>query len=179
MDEVRKLRYLDSRDLTGFIDGTENSKGDERAKAALIGDGDPEFAAGTCIFIQRYIHDLAKWSTLPVSDQEKIIGRRKLDNEELPPAVKPPTAHISRIAVEENGSELKIVRYNCPFGTLSKAGLLFIAYTRDFGIPQKMLSRMVGTSGDGLHDRLLDYTKPVSGATFFAPSIDMLSSLTA
>ena len=36
-EEIHGFRYLDSRDLTGFIDGTENPKGKARVAAALIG----------------------------------------------------------------------------------------------------------------------------------------------
>jgi putative iron-dependent peroxidase len=36
---------------------------------------------------------------------------------------------------------------------------------------------MMGVSGDGLHDRLLEFTRAVSGASFFAPSLRLLRSL--
>lgn len=179
VDDVRSMHYLDSRDLTGFIDGTENPKGAERAAAGLIGDEDREFAGGSYVFTQRYIHDLNKWASVAPGDQEKIVGRTKPDSVELSEDVKPPTAHISRVVIEENGEELQIVRYSFPYGTVKEAGLLFIAYTRDLAIPQKMLARMVGTSSDGLHDRLLEFTKAVSGAHFFVPSRELLALLTS
>jgi putative iron-dependent peroxidase len=180
MDEVHGFRYLDSRDLTGFIDGTENPKGArDRAAVALIGDEDREFAGGSFVFTQRYVHDLAQWGALPVGEQERVIGRRKRDSKELSEKAKPPTAHISRTVIEEFGEELEIVRHSFPYGTVSEKGLFFIAYTKDLAIPEKMLQRMMGVSGDGLHDRLMDYTHAVSGATFFAPSLKVLQSLTA
>ena len=83
MDEVHGFRYLDSRDLTGFIDGTENPKGRERAKVALIGSEDPAFAGGSYVFTQRYVHNLKKWAAVPQKEQEKVIGRRKRDSKEL------------------------------------------------------------------------------------------------
>jgi len=179
LEEVRGFRYLDSRDLTGFIDGTENPKGKrERSAVALIGDDDREFAGGSFVFTQRYVHDLAQWNALPVGEQEKVIGRRKRDSKELSEKTKPPTSHVSRAVIEEYGEELEIVRHSFPYGTVSEKGLFFIAYTRDLSVPAKMLSRMLGASGDGLHDRLMDYTHAVSGATFFAPSIKVLKSLT-
>jgi len=179
MDEVHGFRYLDTRDLTGFIDGTENPKGKQRAVAALIGKEDPAFAGGSYVFTQRYVHDLKKWATIPLTEQEGAIGRRKKDSKELSAKVKPPTAHISRVVILEQGEELQIVRHSFPYGTMMEAGLFFIAYTKDLTIPEKMLRRMFGTAGDGLHDHLMDFTRAVSGATFFAPSLKVLTSLAA
>ena len=178
MDEVHGFRYLDSRDLTGFIDGTENPEGDaERAEIALIGDEDPDFAGGSYVFTQRYVHQLAKWAAISDQEQEGAVGRRKADSEELPDDIKPPTAHISRVVIEEDGEELEIVRHSFPYGTLNEHGLFFIAYTKNLDIPEKMLRRMLGTSGDGHHDHLMDFTRAVSGAHFFAPSLEVLSQL--
>jgi porphyrinogen peroxidase len=176
LEEVHGFRYLDTRDLTGFIDGTENPKGAERAAAALIGGEDSDFVGGSFVFTQRYVHDFRKWMALDTRDQERVIGRRKRDSEDLGDA-KPPTAHINRVTIEENGKELKILRHSFPYGTVSEAGLFFIAYCRNLDIPERMLSRMFGTADDGIHDRLMEFTKPVSGATFFAPSLTVLKSL--
>jgi putative iron-dependent peroxidase len=177
LDEVHGFRYLDSRDLTGFIDGTENPKGRERAGVALIGEEDPAFAGGSLVFTQRYVHDLRRWATLPVREQERVIGRTKRDSRELADRVRPETAHISRVVIEEDGRELEIVRHSFPYARAGEAGLFFIAYTRDLAIPERMLTRMMGTAGDGLHDRLMDFTRAVSGATFFAPSLEGLRAL--
>lgn len=177
IEDVAGFRYLDSRDLTGFIDGTENPRGRARAAAALIGDEDPAFAGGSYVFTQRYVHDLARWNALPLKDQEGAIGRRKRDSKELSDKVKPPTAHISRVVIEEDGEELQIVRHSFPYGDLREAGLFFIAYARRLEIPVRMLRRMMGVSGDGLHDHLMDFTRAVSGAHFFAPSLKVLAAL--
>ncbi|MBI3797762.1 MAG: Dyp-type peroxidase [Deltaproteobacteria bacterium] len=114
----------------------------------------------SCVFTQRYVHNLQKWATVPQKEQEKVIGRRKPDSTELSDRIKPPTAHISRVVIEEQGQELEIVRHSFPYGTVSESGLFFIAYTKTLDIPEKMLSRMMGTSGD-----------------FFAPSLEVLKSL--
>ena len=178
MDEVHGFRYLDSRDLTGFIDGTENPEGDEeRAAVALIGDEDSAFSGGSYVFTQRYVHNLKKWATVSEQEQEGAVGRRKADSEELPDEVKPPTAHISRVVIEEDGQELEIVRHSFPYGTVDEHGLFFIAYTNNLDIPEKMLHRMLGTSGDGQHDHLMDFSQAVSGAHFFAPALDVLTKL--
>ncbi|MBF6568665.1 MAG: Dyp-type peroxidase [Candidatus Binataceae bacterium] len=178
INEVHGFHYLDGRDLIGFIDGTENPHGPEdRRRVALIGGEDPQFEGGSYIFTQRYVHDLTKWRTLDTHAQELAVGRKKPDSEELPRGIKPPSAHISRVVIEEQGKELQIVRHSFPYGNLSEAGLFFVAYTCDLRIPEQMLTRMVGASGDGEHDRLLDFTRAVSGANFFAPSIDLLRSM--
>jgi len=175
--DVVGFRYLDGRDLTGFIDGTENPKGKERAKVALIGKEDPDFAGGSYVFTQRYVHDLKKWGSIPLGEQEGAIGRRKRDSKELSDKVKPPSAHISRVVIEENGEELEIVRHSFPYGTVNEAGLFFIAYSKTLDIPERMLRRMMGVEGDGLHDHLMDFTQAVTGAHFFAPSLRVLKAL--
>lgn len=178
LDEVHGFRYLDSRDLTGFIDGTENPSGDaQRAAVALIGDEDPDFAGGSYVFVQRYVHKLNTWAALSEPEQEAAIGRSKADSKELPETIKPPSAHISRVVIEENGEELEIVRHSFPYGTLNEHGLFFIAYTRNLDIPEHMLRRMLGATGDGHHDRLMDFTQAVSGAHFFVPSLELLTQL--
>jgi putative iron-dependent peroxidase len=177
LEEVIGFRYRDSRDLTGFVDGTENPKGKERGPAALIGEEDPEFAGGSYVFTQRYVHDLSRWNRIETAEQEGIVGRTKKHDKELSDAKKPPTAHIARTVIEENGEELQIVRHSMPYGTTTEAGLFFVAYMRRFEIVEHMLRRMIGATDDGLYDRLLEFTKAVTGAHFFAPAVPMLREL--
>ena len=175
MEEEHGFRYLDSRDLTGFIDGTENPKTPKaRADAALIGNEDPDFACGSYVHVQRFVHDLKRWNFLSVPEQEEAIGRRKRNSKELSARVKPSSAHISRVVIQEGGKELQIVRHSFPYGTVSESGLFFIAYCRSLDVPEKMLRRMMGAAGDGWHDTLMEYTQAVSGAHFFAPSVEVL-----
>ncbi len=178
-DETHGFMYLDARDLTGFIDGTENPEGEEeRAEAALIGDEDPEFAGGSYVIAQRYVHKLHDWERLAEHEQEGIIGRSKPDSVELDDEIKPPTAHIARVVIEEDGEELEIVRHSLPYGSASgDAGLFFIAYAKDLSIFQKMLARMFGQGDDGLSDHLMQFTQAVSGGYFFAPSKERLAQL--
>ena len=179
-EDVAAFRRKDARDLTGFIDGTENPKEPgERAEWALVADDDPEFAGGSYVFTQRWVHDLAKWGTLTVAEQENVIGRRKPDSEELADDVKPETSHAARANLEVDGEELKIVRQSLPYGNADEHGLFFIAYCRTPDIPEQMFARMMGAAGDGLYDRLMDFSRAVSGAHFFAPSLAVLQSLGA
>ncbi|MBZ0253447.1 MAG: Dyp-type peroxidase, partial [Candidatus Methylomirabilis sp.] len=177
LDEVHGFRYLDARDLTGFIDGTENPKGAERAEVALVGKEDAAFAGGSFVIAQRYVHDLAKFGKASLAEQEGTIGRRKKDSVELSDKKKPASAHIARVVIEEDGEELEIVRHSFPYGTTSEHGLFFIAYNKTLDTFEKMLRRMFGVSGDGLHDRLMDFTRAVSGGFFFAPSLETLAKL--
>jgi len=177
LEDVAAFRRKDARDLTGFIDGTENPKGDARAEWALVTDDDPDFAGGSYVFTQRYVHDLAKWSRLPLAEQEDVIGRRKADSEELPDDLKPATSHAARSNLAVDGEELKIVRQSLPYGNTSEHGLFFVAYCRTPDIPEQMLARMMGAADDGIADRLMEFSRAVSGAHFFAPSLAVLARL--
>lgn len=179
LEETAGFRYLDSRDLTGFIDGTENPhEMEERAAVALLGDDAGEYAHGSFVFAQRYVHRLDKWKRINVDAQERVIGRSKLESIELDDAVKPATAHIARTVIEENGAELQIVRHSLPYGEASgEQGLFFVAYTKNISIIDRMLARMFGTDADGGSDRLLDFVTPVGGGYFFAPSQELWTSV--
>ncbi len=177
LDERVCFRYFDGRDITGFIDGTENPQfNDDRAEVALLPEDSSVFADGSFIFAQRYAHDLEKWKRLKVDTQEQIMGRTKLESIELDDEVKPENAHIARTVVEdENGEEMEILRHSLPYGDgKGDQGLFFIAYTKDLNIIDLMLNRMFGSSGDGIHDRLLHFVTPLDGAYYFAPSAELL-----
>jgi putative iron-dependent peroxidase len=177
IEEVNGFRYLDSRDLTGFVDGTENPQGEERAEVALVDKEDTAYAGGSYISLQRYIHKLKDWEKLPVKEQESVIGRTRTDDVELEDEAKPATAHISRVVIKENDEELEILRHSMPYGNSREAGLLFIAYAKTPDNFDRMLDQMIYSDSDGHYDHLMDYTQAVSGASFFAPSLDFLHSL--
>lgn len=180
LDERVCFRYLDGRDLTGFIDGTENPQfPDDRDEVALLGEDAGIFAKGSFVFAQRYVHDLDKWKHLKVDAQEHVIGRTKLESIELDDDVKPENAHVARAVIEDDeGEELEILRHSLPYGDgQGEQGLFFLAYTKDLTRIDKMLVRMFGTSGDGIHDRLLHFVTAVDGAYFFAPSEHLLEEV--
>jgi porphyrinogen peroxidase len=169
--------YRDSRDLTGFIDGTENPPVAEAHGVAVVPEGETG-AGGSFVIAMRWVHDLAAFHALSQPEQEGVIGRSKPDSVELADDVKPPTAHIARVVVDdENGEELEIFRRSVPFGTVAELGLYFLAFSADLSRFEIMLGRMFGTSGDGLSDRLVAFTKPVTGSFYFAPSVEALASL--
>mgnify|MGYP003602542604 FL=1 len=180
LDERVCFRYLDGRDLTGFIDGTENPQfPDDRDEVALLGEEAGIFADGSFVFAQRYVHNLENWKKLKVDAQEHVIGRTKLESIELDDDVKPDNAHIARAVIEDDeGEELEILRHSLPYGDgQGEQGLFFIAYTKDLTRIDKMLVRMFGTSGDGIHDRLLHFVTAVDGAYFFAPNEGVLEEV--
>lgn len=180
LDERVCFRYFDGRDITGFIDGTENPQfPDDRAEVALLGEDAGIFQDGSFIFAQRYAHNLDKWKKLKVDAQEQVMGRTKLESIELEDEVKPANAHIARTVVEdEEGEEMEILRHSLPYGDgRGDQGLFFIAYTKDLKIIDAMLVRMFGTSGDGIHDRLLHFVTPMDGAYYFAPSEELLEEI--
>ncbi|EHZ2653122.1 Dyp-type peroxidase [Vibrio vulnificus] len=173
VDETYGYRYLDSRDMTMFVDGTENPKAEKRAEVALIPDG--EFAGGSYVMVQRFEHHLPAWNRLNVSAQEKVIGRTKPDSIELDDV--PAASHVGRVDIKEEGKGLKIVRHSLPYGSVTGAhGLLFIAYCHTLHNFKAMLESMYGVT-DGKTDQLLRFTKAVTGAYFFAPSKEMLASI--
>lgn len=178
IETVQGFRYRDRRDLTGFVDGTENPAVDERAAVALVGSEDAQWAGGSYLHIQRYVHRMESWNKLPVKQQEAIIGRTKDSDEELPDEDRPLTAHISRVVIEENGEELQILRQSLPYGSPSgDKGLYFTSYCKTPAVFEQMLTRMVAPTDDGRVDHLLNFSRAVTGAAFFAPSIEKLRSL--
>jgi putative iron-dependent peroxidase len=180
-DEVQGFQYFDNRDLLGFVDGTENPQGQAAVGAVLIGDEDPAFAGGSYVILQKYLHDMAGWNALPTEMQERIIGRTKLANTDLDPALKPSSAHNALTIIVENGIEVKIVRYNMPFGQPGQGefGTYFIGYSKSPRTIEQMLENMFVGRPPGNYDRLLDFSRPVTGSLFFVPAASLLDSLAA
>ena len=125
----------------------------------------------------RWIHDLDAFARLTVDEQQGVIGRTKQDSIELPGDAKPATAHISRVEMSVDGQELEIFRRSVPYGTVTEYGLYFVAFSADPTRYDRMLARMFGTTGDGIRDRLTDFSRAVSGAYYFAPSLNALNGL--
>lgn len=179
IDEVHGFAYFDDRDLIGFVDGTENPVGGAVAKATIIGDEDAAFAGGSYVIVQKYLHGLAQWNALPIEEQERIIGRKKLSDIELDDAVKPTSAHNALTTIVENGEQLEIVRDNMPFGEIGKGefGTYFIGYARSPHRIEQMLENMFVGRPPGNYDRLLDFSRAVTGTLFFVPSATFLDNV--
>jgi putative iron-dependent peroxidase len=179
VDEVQGFRYFDDRDLMGFVDGTENPRGEAAANAVVIGDEDPDFAGGSYVIIQKYLHDLDAWNALSTEAQERIIGRTKLSDIELDDSVKPTSAHNALTTIVENGKEIKILRDNMPFGRpgYGEFGTYFIGYSRSPRTIEQMLENMFIGRPPGNYDRILDFSRAVTGNLFFVPSATFLENV--
>jgi porphyrinogen peroxidase len=168
--------HRDSRDLTGFIDGTANPMTDEAPEVALVPEGQPG-AAGSHVLVMRWVHDLDAFARLSVGDQERVFGRTRATSRELSAEDKPPDAHIARVEITDDaGGERPIYRRSVPYGTVTEAGLYFVAFSADRTRFDRMLSRMFGLE-DGVHDHLTDFSRPVTGSLYFAPSLTLLAEL--
>ncbi len=176
IEEERGFRFMDSRDLTGFVDGTENPKGRSRQDVALVADEDISFKGGSYVHVQKYAHNLSKWNRLPQKKQEDIIGRTKQDDIEYASEDKPLTSHIKRVNLKDaDGKSMEILRQSMPFGSLKEQGLMFISTCNKPTHFEEMLRSMVHGDGHGNHDHLMQFTKALTGSSFFAPSLDFLA----
>ena len=179
IDEVHGFRYFDDRDLLGFVDGTENPRGEAVTEAAIIGDEDPAFAGGSYVIVQKYLHDMDGWNALSTEAQERIIGRTKLSDIELDDSIKPTSAHNALTTITESGREFKILRDNMPFGSAAAGefGTYFIGYCRTPRVIEQMIENMFVGRPPGNYDRLLDFSRAVTGTLFFVPSASFLESV--
>jgi len=180
VDEVQGFRYFDDRDLLGFVDGTENPRGDEAVDAVLIGEEDAPFAGGSYVMVQKYLHDLDGWNALSAEAQERIIGRTKLSDIELDDSIKPTSAHSALNTIVQDGKEVKILRDNMPFGRPSHGefGTYFVGYSRSPGTIEQMLENMFIGRPPGNYDRILDFSRAVTGNLFFVPTRTFLEGVT-
>jgi putative iron-dependent peroxidase len=160
VDEVHGFKFFDNRDLMGFVDGTEN----------------PD-AGGCYVHVQKYVHDMDSWNSLSTEEQERVIGRTKLDDIELDDAVKPANSHLAlNVITDDDGTELKIVRHNMPFGEIGKGefGTYYIGYSRTPSVTERMLDNMFIGDPPGNTDRILDFSTALTGGLFFTPIADFL-----
>jgi porphyrinogen peroxidase len=166
-EETSSWPYQHDRDLTGFIDGTENPSLIEAPDVALVPDGEPG-AGGTILLLQKWVHDATAWESLPVAEQEAVIGRNKLDSAELDPV--PPGSHVASTDQERFGD---IFRRNMPYGTVTEHGTMFVGFSAEQRRLAAMLESMSGLA-DGPRDALTRFTRPVTGAYYFIPSLERL-----
>jgi porphyrinogen peroxidase len=170
--ELSGWSYRHNRDLTGFEDGTENPSLMEAPGVALVADGEPG-AGGSVLLFQKWQHASAAFRALSVQEQERIIGRTKVESIELEADVMPQDSHVSRTVIEEDGVEVDIFRRNVPYGTVAEHGTVFIGFSSHQRRLRRMLERMAGTEG-GIRDALTRYSTPLTGAYYFVPSLDAL-----
>lgn len=169
VDEQPGFIFRESRDLTGFEDGTENPPIDEAPEVALVPSDRPG-AGGSYALVMRWHHDLAAFEALSSEEQQAVFGRTKDGSLQIDE--RPETSHISRVVIDEGAGELEIFRRSSTFGDVRRHGLFFVAFSADPSRFEKMLGRMYGD--DGVRDRLTDFSRPEGGAYYFVPSLDDL-----
>ncbi|MFN8053458.1 MAG: Dyp-type peroxidase [Acidimicrobiales bacterium] len=180
--------YLDNRDLLGFIDGTENPDPEEAPEVVCLPDG-VAGEGGTHAIVQRWVHRIDAFEELPVTEQELVIGRTKSDSTEIADEVRPTSAHISRVVItdpsdDEDGEELEIFRRSIPYGDVEENGLQFVGFAPEPTRIERMMRRMFGQgtegrSDDAVRDRITEFSTPVSGSFYFAPSLEALQAAAA
>ena len=149
----------------------------EAADHVLIGQEDETYAGGSYVIVQKYLHQIADWNGLTTEDQERVIGRSKLANVEMPYYLKPADSHVALTVIEDpDGTEHKILRDNMPFGLIATGdrGTYFIGYARTPLVIEQMLTNMFIGNPPGTTDRILDFSTAVTGALFFVPTTDFL-----
>jgi putative iron-dependent peroxidase len=169
-DETSSWSYRHDRDLTGFIDGSENPTLLDAPMAALLPEGVPG-AAGSVLLLQKWKHHVAEWEALPVDQQERIMGRTKADSIEL--QNKPTDSHVARTDQDEFGH---IFRRNMPYGSIEDHGTMFVGFSADQKRLSKMLDSMAGLI-TGTRDALTRFSQPLTGAYYFVPSVESLRHL--
>ncbi|MFB9369818.1 Dyp-type peroxidase [Kitasatospora albolonga] len=177
VDEVQGFTYFDQRDLLGFVDGTENPEGNPAVEAVHVGDEDPDFAGGSYLIVQKYLHDLDGWDRIGSDEQERVIGRTKLSDIELPDGVQAPDSHVAvNQVLDEDGEERQIYRANMPFGSPGRGeyGTYFAGYCRTPEVTEQMLRNMFLGTDEASHDRILDFSTAVTGSLFHVPTADFL-----
>jgi len=166
-EETSSWPYRHDRDLTGFIDGTENPTLIEAPEVALVPDGRPG-AGGTILLLQRWAHDAPAWESLSDEEQERVMGRTKPDSVEL--EQRPEDSHVARTDQETFGD---VFRRNMPYGTVTDHGTMFVGFCAEQRPLEAMLESMAGLT-TGTRDALTRYTRPLTGAYYFIPSTEAL-----
>ncbi len=170
--DVRGFKYHENHDLIDFEDGTANPKTPQDKSAAA------QNSEGSSILLtQKWVHDLDAFNALDIAEQEKIVGRTKIENIELEGDDMPENSHISRTDVSVDGMAQKIYRRSMPFGNISELGLYFVAFACATQRLHIQLERMYGLADDDLYDALTDYSKAATSSYWYVPSFDILKKL--
>lgn len=160
------FQYDQNRDLTGYIDGTENPKKQAAIDAAIVGGEGIGLDGSSFVAVQQWVHDLDCFESMSGDEQDNTFGRHRSNNEEFDEA--PESAHVKRAAQESFDPEAFILRRSMPWVDGTRAGLNFVAFGKSFNAYEAILNRMVGAE-DGIQDALFGFTRPVSGAYFWCP----------
>ena len=170
VEQIRGFRYLDGRDLNGYIYASENPRGMKRREVAIVGEEDPDFIGGSYIHIQRYRHDLRRWNSLSIRQQEQVMGTTKEHNLVSPEQSESSHSVRGSCVMPESG-EVGLIKQGMPYGDMLSQGLFFVSCSASSRPFKAMLHSQIYGNGEGDYDRWLDFTSAETGAAFFAPSI--------
>ncbi|RUO78493.1 Dyp-type peroxidase [Pseudidiomarina taiwanensis] len=178
VEQIKTFRFLDGRDLTGFIEAPQNPRGLRRKQVALLSsEEDPQFSAGSYLFLQKFRHDLRRWEQLEVEMQEHVMGRNKRTGEKISEAVLSMVTHAQKARLlNDDEQPLRILQQNMPWGDLREQGLLGLYFSAQPADLISWLKRRYQEDHHGDYDPLLDYIEAVSNASFFVPSVDFLEA---
>lgn len=160
--EHRGWTYHGNQDLTGFVDGTENPRRLLAPSIVGVDRGKPGEDSCICLF-QPYEHTEFTWYQSNVDEQERAIGRTKLENRELKGDDRPDTSHVSRTDID-----VKIWRRNVAYGDMRYHGTLFVGFADEQWKMEDMLDRMTGA--DGVHDAIMDFMHVTGSGWYTVPS---------
>lgn len=177
IDDVQGYKYLDSRDMIDFVDGTENPKATARLDTVLVENDIELHQGGTYLLVQKYIDidNLLPWDRESAEYQSKVIGRSKMDDIELSDEEKPVWAHNAKSKVIMNDVEQKMFRQNRPFGNATEHGTMFVGFAGNPDVLTTSIKQMITADKDGFYDRLLDFVQAKTGGMYFFPSMTFLS----
>lgn len=176
IEDIQGFKYLDSRDMIDFVDGTENPKNEARMKAVLVADDIEIHQGGSYLTVQRYIDRQGLWDKQSTEYQEQVIGRTKLDDIEFEDDVKPVWAHTNKSKVVVEDKEIKMLRQNRPYGNAMEHGTMFIGLTASPVTMSTSLQQMVFADSNGHYDRLLDFVEAKTGTNYFIVSQTLLDT---
>jgi putative iron-dependent peroxidase len=167
-DVVDAFQFLDSRDLSGYVDGTENPKDDDAVAAAIASGQGAGLDGSSFVAVQQWVHDLDLLAAMAPAERDAVFGRRHADNEEIEDA--PASAHVKRTAQEDFQPPAFMLRRSMPFADARREGLVFVAFGHSLDAFVRQLRRMAGAE-DGIADALFRFTRPVSSASFWCPPV--------
>jgi len=168
VEEIDAFMYRGGKDLSGFVDGTENPKDEAALAAAIVAGRGPGLDGASFVAVQRWVHDLAAAEAMSQATRDSIVGRRQGSNEEIADA--PLSAHVKRTAQESFEPPAFVLRRSMPYGGIAEHGLYFIAYGESLDRFERQLRRMAGRD-DGIVDGLMAFTKAVTGGYYFCPPL--------
>lgn len=176
VEQLAGFRYLDGRQLTGFVDAPLNPRGQQRRHAALIdANRSPVFAGGSYLHFYRLLLDQKPWLQLSTAQQEEIMGYRKVDAKAVAVSEFNENSHLACWRAVQAGGAL-VLQQNMPFATLQLQGSLQLSFSADGQAFSAYWRQRLGLNAQGTYDRLLDFCRVDLAAAFFVPSLSYLEA---